>query len=89
VKRSHLTSRLFDSRLVRKTLGYSKLVEMHRAAAAWDDIVYDLVRPHKTLRLRVFDDPKRRWLPRTPTMAAGLTNHIWTFKELLAAIPSP
>lgn len=58
MKRSHLTSRLFDSRLVRKTLGYSKLVEMHRAAAAWDDIVYDLVRPHKTLRLRVFDDPK-------------------------------
>jgi hypothetical protein len=89
VERSHLTSRLFDSRLVRKTLGYSKIVEMHRAAAVWDDIVYNLVRPHKTLRLRVFDDPKRRWLPRTPAMAAGLTDHIWTFKELLTTIPPP
>lgn len=87
VERSHLTSRLLDSRLVRKTLGYSKLVEMHRAAAVWDDMVYNLVRPHKTLRLRVFDDPKRHWLPRTPAMAAGLTDHIWTFKELLTAIP--
>lgn len=89
VERSHLTTRLFDSRLVRKTLGYSKVVKMHRAAGVWDDIVYNLVRPHKTLRLRTFDDPQRRWLPRTPAMAAGLTNHIWTVKELLTAIPPP
>ncbi len=89
VERSHLTSRLSDSRLVRKTLGYSKIVEMHRAAAAWDDVVYTLVRPHKALRLRVFEDPKRRWLPRTPAMAAGLTDHIWSVKELFTTIPLP
>jgi len=89
VERSNLTMRLFDSRLVRKTLGYSKVVEMHRADGAWDDIVYNLVRPHKTLRLKVYDDPKRCWLPRTPAMAAGLTDHIWSFKELLTTLPSP
>lgn len=89
VERTHLTSRQFNSRLVRKTLGYSKIVEMHRAAATWEDIVYNLVRPLKTLRLEVFDDPTRRWLPRTPAMAAGLTEHIWTVKELLTTLPIP
>ena len=89
VERTHLTSRHFNSRLVRKTLGYSKIVEMHRAAAAWEDIVHNLVRRLKTLRLEVFSDPTRRWLPRTPAMAAGLTDHIWTVKELLTTLPIP
>ena len=89
VERTHLTSRHFNSRLVRKTLGYSKIVEMHRATAAWEDIVYNLVRRLKTLRLEAFNDPMRRWLPRTPAMAAGLTDHIWTVKELLTTLPIP
>ncbi len=89
VERTHLTSRHFNSRLMRKTLAYSKVLEMHRAAAAWEDIVYNLVRPIKTLRLEITDDPQRRWLPRTPAMAAGLTDHIWTVKELLITVPLP
>jgi hypothetical protein len=89
VERTHLTSRHFNSRLMRKTLAYSKVLEMHRAAAAWEDIVYNLVRPIKTLRLEIADDPQRRWSPRTPAMAAGLTDHIWTVKELLVTIPLP
>jgi hypothetical protein len=89
VERTHLTSRHFNSRLVRKTLAYSKILEMHRATAAWEDIVYNLVRRLKTLRLEVSNDPMRRWLPRTPAMAAGLTDHIWTVKELLTTLPVP
>jgi len=89
VERTHLTSRHFNSRLVRKTLGYSKIVEMHRAATAWEDVVYNLVRPLKTLRREVFEDPTRRWLPQTPAMVAGLTDHIWTVKELLTTLPIP
>ena len=89
VERTHLTSRHFNSRLTRKTLAYSKALEMHRAAAVWEDIVYNLVRPLKTLRLEVADDPQRRWSPRTPAMAAGLTDHVWTVKELLTTVPVP
>ena len=87
VERTHLTSRHFNSRLVRKTLAYSKVPEMHRAAASWEDAIYNLVRPLKTLRLEAGSDPSRRWLPQTPAMAAGLTDHIWTVKELLTTIP--
>ena len=89
VERTHLTMRLFNGRLTRKTLAYSKLVEMYRASAAWQDLIYNLVRPLKTLRLEIHDDPNRRWLPRTPAMAAGLTDHIWTVKELLWTVVSP
>jgi len=89
VERTHLTSRHFNSRLTRKTLAFSKVVDMHKAAAIWEDIVYNLVRPLKTLRYEVFDDPKRRWVKRTPAMASGLTDHIWTVKELLTSLPIP
>jgi hypothetical protein len=89
VERTHLTMRLFNGRLARRTLAFSKLLEMYRASVAWEDITYNLVRPLKTLRVEVFDDPNRRWEPRTPAMAAGLTDHIWTVKELLKTVVPP
>ena len=89
IERTHLTMRLFNGRLVRKTLAFSKKVSMYRASAAWEDLVYNLARPLKTLRVEVFGDPKRRWKQRSPAMAAGLTDHIWTVKELMKAIVPP
>jgi len=87
IERSHLTSRLFNSRQVRKTLAFSKDLEAYRAAAAWEDNYYNLVRPHKTLRRPVQDALPQKWLPCTPAMAARLTDHVWTVKELLTTIP--
>ncbi len=89
VERAHLTMRLFNSRLVRKTLAFSKSVEMHQAAATWDDLCYNLTHKHKSLRIKVFSNPNRRWIPRTPAMAAGLTDHVWNVKEILYSIPIP
>lgn len=89
VERTHLTMRLFNGRLVRQTLGFSKDLACYRASAAWEDAVYNWVRPLKTLRQAVTDPPGRRWQPRTPAMAAGLTNHIWTLKELLTTVVAP
>ena len=37
IERSHLTSRLFNGRQVRKTLAFSKKVEAYKAAAVWED----------------------------------------------------
>ena len=34
---------------------------MYRASAAWEDAIYNLVRPLKTLRLAIQDVPGRRW----------------------------
>lgn len=88
VERTHLTSRQMNGRLVRKTLSYSKEVEMLDAASAWEDWVYNLTRPVKTLRVEV-NDGFRRWQPRSPAMAAGLTDHIWSVKELLMTVVAP
>jgi len=89
IERSHLTSRLFNGRQVRKTLAFSKDPGMNRAAAIWEDSYYNLVRPHKSLRIPAQGTLQRRWKPRTPAMAAGLTDHIWTVKELLTTLPVP
>jgi hypothetical protein len=89
IERSHLTSRLFNGRQARKTLAFSKQVAAYRAAAAWEDCYYNLVRPHKSLRLAVSDASPQQWQPRTPAIAARLTDHIWTVKELLTMLPIP
>jgi hypothetical protein len=90
VERTHLTSRQMNGRLVRKTLSFSKELCFLEAASCWEDALYNFTRPLKTLRLHVGPDPRQpRWLPRTPAMAAGLTDHIWTVKELLTTVLVP
>jgi hypothetical protein len=89
VERICLTMCLFNSRLARKTLGFSKELELYRASAAWEDLIYNFARPVRILRVEIRDDSKRRWKPRTPAMAAGLTDHIWTVKELLTTVVVP
>lgn len=84
-ERTHLTMRQHNRRLVRKGLTFSKDVAMHRWAAAWEDLCHNFVHLHKSLRRRV-EEPGRRWEPRTPAMAAQLTDHPWTIRELLTTV---
>jgi len=77
-----------NGRLVRKALSYSKELEMLKASCAWEDWAYNLTRPVKTLRREV-NDGFRRWQPRSPAMAAGLADHIWTVNELLMTVVPP
>jgi hypothetical protein len=88
VERTHLTSRQMNARLVRKTLSFSKEMKMLEASCTWEDWVYNLTRPVKTLRVEV-NDGQRRWQPRSPAMAAGLADHIWDVKELLMTLVPP
>lgn len=87
VERTHLTMRNFNSRLVRKGLGFSKNLMMHKCAAAWEDLYYNMVRPLKSLRVKIDSDPSKKWRLRTPAIAAKLTDHIWSIRELLTTIP--
>jgi IS1 family transposase len=84
VERNNLTMRERNRRLTRKTMGFSKekvpLVESLNLYSA----IYHFVKPNGGLKLRldVIED-NRRWVYRTPMMAAGITDHIWTVEELL------
>jgi hypothetical protein len=89
IERSNLTSRTFNVRQTRKTLAFSKEVFFHETAAVLEDCYYNLVHPHKSLRLPVTDALPQKWLPRTPAMAANLTDHIWTIKELFSLVLIP
>lgn len=89
IERDNLTTRLFNARLTRKTLAFSKDLAFHEAAVTWEDAYYNLVRPHKALRLPLADGLPAKWMPRTPAMVAKLTDHIWTVKELLLTVPLP
>ena len=92
VERTHLTMRQMNGRLIRKGLGFSKELSMHRAAASWEDAVYNLTRRHKSLRIDLTGplngQPGRRWRKRTPAMAAGLTDQVWSTEKLLRTVPT-
>ena len=88
VERTNLTSRQMNGRLVRKTLSYSKQLAALEAACAWEDWVYNLTRTVDTLSLPV-QIGQQRWKRQTPAMAAKLTDHIWSIKELLSAVVPP
>lgn len=95
LERSHLTMRNFDSRIARKGLGTSKKLDMHLFAAAWEDAFYNLCHTVRTLKRPLSPteglpkSPKfvKIWEHRTPMMAAQITHHIWTVKELFYTLP--
>ena len=86
IERTHLTSRLMNARLQRKSLRFSKRIGPLVSSVFWCDMVYNLVHPHKSLR-QPSTLPGRRWIPRSPAMAAALTDHLWSVYELLSLIP--
>jgi hypothetical protein len=73
VERQNLTMRMGMRRFTRLTNGFSKKLDNHMAAIALHFMHYNFARPHKTLA-----DP----YPRTPAMAAGITDHVWTLREI-------
>jgi hypothetical protein len=91
VERDNLTSRQSNGRLVRKTLSFSKKEYFLECQIALEDAIYNFVRPHSALRVRLstLGPHGRKWDQRTPAMVAGLTDHIWTLEELLSYRPLP
>lgn len=86
IERTHLTSRLMNARFNRKSLRFSKRLQPLVSSVFWCDLVYNLVHPHKSLR-QPSTQPGRRWIPRSPAMVAGLTDHLWSVYDLLSCVP--
>ena len=91
VERDNLTSRLHNSRLVRKTLRFSKQREMLEAAVELEDAYFNFCLPHDSLKKPLTqpvptkgNGSPKKWSPSTPMMAEGLTFHVWTMEELLS-----
>ena len=80
IERSNLDWRLWDAHLARKAPTIARSMDWLKAKFAICVSCYNLIRPHETLS-RCED---RKFRPKTPAMAAGVTDHKWTFAELLA-----
>jgi len=74
IERTNLSVRLFNRRLTRLTLGYSKKLVNLRHSIALLIAHFNFCRVHSTVK-------------KTPAMAAGITDHRWTIAELLAPEP--
>jgi len=83
IERDNLTLRQELRRVARKTLGFSKKRRELQHALDYIDAHDNFVKSHSSLRLKAPSHPGYRWVRRTPAMAAGLTDHIWTLEELL------
>lgn len=70
IERLNLTTRMNLRRFTRLTNAFSKKIENLRAAVGLHFAHYNLLRVHSTLRV-------------TPAMQAGITDHVWTWEELL------
>lgn len=70
-ERLNATIRNYTKRMARCTYAFSKKWENHQAALALFFMAYNYTKPHKTLKKQ------------TPAMAHGLSDHVWSIRELL------
>src|SRR5262245_60295836 len=91
VERDDLTSRQSDGRSVRKAPSHSQRRDYLRYHLDFEDAIYHFVRPHSSLRLRLRRPGAhgRLGAPRTPAMAAGVTDQVWSIEELPSGCPPP
>jgi hypothetical protein len=80
LERQNATDRHRNARKGRNTYRFSKDWDMHEAVTALTMYSYNFCWPVRTLRERVGGGQRRQ---RTPAMAAGLADHVWSLEEWL------
>ena len=92
VERVNLTLRQALAPLARKTSSFCKDRERLRQRVIFFQAFSNVARPHMSLRQPLPLHARTRhgaihlrWQECTPAMAAGVTDHVWTFRELLTA----
>lgn len=78
VERHNGTDRNQNARKARKTLKFSKDWDAHNAMTYFVAYSYNFCWPVRTLQVK---DERGKWSARTPAMAAGLADHVWSTRE--------
>jgi hypothetical protein len=79
VERNNATDRQQSGRKRRKTYGFSRDKRMHDCATYFVSYSDNFCWPVRTVRVK----RDGAWQARTPAMAAGLTEHVWSLREWL------
>jgi IS1 family transposase/transposase-like protein len=90
IERLNLTLRHALAPLVRKSWSFCKDRTQMRRRVVLFQAYYNFARSHMSLRVPLPEQEPHpsgliqpKWCHYTPGMAAGLTDHVWTFRELL------
>ncbi len=91
IERLNGTFRARLAMLVRRGRGVARRLQTLERAMYLMGCVYNFCTPHQSLRLVLYlPNNRRRWVERTPAMAAGRTDHVWTVGQLLGyQVPPP
>jgi len=92
IERLNATFRQRLACLARRSRALCRLPQTLQAAMFLVGTVYNFCSPHQSLRvaLLVGRRGRRHWVQRTPAMAAGLTDHVWSVEELMTyKLPPP
>ena len=91
IERLNATFRARITALVRRGRALARQTSTLHQAMYLVGTVYNFCTYHKSLRVPVYlPHGRRRWLRRTPAIAAGITDHLWTVEELLSLrVPPP
>ena len=91
IERLNGTFRARISVLVRRGRGLARQLQTLERAMYLMGCVYNFCTPHRSLRLVLYlPNNHRRWLERTPAMAANITEQVWTVEQLLCyRVPLP
>jgi IS1 family transposase len=84
IERSNLTVRSMSAYQVRRSLAFARRAESRLSLAWWCLSVMNFVRLNRSLRLKL-EEPvgRRQYVERTPAMASGVADHVWSVLELL------
>lgn len=89
LERLNATFRTRLANLVRRSRALARQTPTRHAAMCLMGTVYNFCTEHQSLRLPGLVNG-HKWIPRTPALAAGLTDHCWTIRELLLyRVPPP
>src|SRR5215813_7875922 len=90
IERVNLTIRQHVAAVGRRVATLCKGEDGMRQQLALYHVYYNCCLPHTSLRVPLLQPlptngtgSAKRWQPQTPAMAAGLTDHVWTLREVL------
>jgi len=91
IERLNATFRSHVTALIRRGRALARQTTTLHDAMYLVGTVYNFCAYHKSLRVPLYlPNDRRRWLRRTPAIAAGITGHLWTVHELLSfRVPPP
>ncbi|TNM72836.1 hypothetical protein FHR04_02665 [Deinococcus radiopugnans ATCC 19172] len=90
VERHNGTARRMNPHQVRRSLAFARLPHVRQTVSDLVNGIYNFCRVNRSLRVKL-DEPVRRrqYAQRTPAMAIGITDTVWSVLRLLGTVVVP